>query len=674
MWPSPQRRERAKNSPKESGRALMGREEMVEEEKEEETEGVEQMEKVEGAKGAEKEADQPQKILDPFFELLASEEFWMTMDLTEDDYEEDPYADFRPRLISVRTPSPSITPPPSERSSATWSDEDRLSVEGSFPASSSASSHKSFPKIFQTFKKNLSEVTVDRSMYPSLYERVQISVQTEESWLQQKAARMKLRKSPSLELKEKQPDNLASKIRAKWVVNPEEPKLSVLYEMEFNEDFVNLFESPLRTLPSIGPPTILAYRKDHSFLDISLKDEDDLVPKCEFCGNDLPSFLSSMDIYSGNFRAKPNVHGCCCLQLQNLIDYINEEWQHIQSPEMELISISPHVSQASEAERMKAKERALQRKQEREMARQLAMMPVEPIIPVFEEEPKHVRTISYLLSALQKKVSIKHSTDIQISNFSITCCDSRKTGGKEMKKEFLEKCYKHGSKFLTSFPDGTTQILYPSGNLAIIQVPNKVDGFTCIVQEDSPTSPAILALLDSSGKSSCYHPNGNVWVYINLLGGQYSDQDGNRIRTWNWASSMPTSSYVSFKPVFLALNRYIGIRIIEQDKVFINFLAMGQQARISVGTKVMLHNPEEIPALRFLSGEDLLLFANLIKIRRLFHKMEGCLNFPSSHAWEKFKQPPYLSSISVKLLALCHNSGIKEDILATITKLVIEKY
>jgi hypothetical protein len=34
------------------------------------------------------------------------------------------------------------------------------------------------------------------------------------------------------------------------------------------------------------------------------------------------------------------------------------------------------------------------------------------------------------------------------------------------------------------------------------------------------------------------------------------------------------------------LNRYVGVRILEQDKIAITFLAMGQQAQISVGTKV----------------------------------------------------------------------------------------
>lgn len=75
-------------------------------------------------------------------------------------------------------------------------------------------------------------------------------------------------------------------------------------------------------------------------------------------------------------------------------------------------------------------------------------------------------------------------------------------------------------------------------------------------------------------------------VYINILGGQYSDPAGNRVRAWNWTSSGSSSPFVSFKPVFLALNHYVGVRILEQDKISITFLAMGQQAKISVGTKV----------------------------------------------------------------------------------------
>ncbi|XP_052587280.1 glutamate-rich protein 6 isoform X2 [Peromyscus californicus insignis] len=578
-------------------------EEKTEAEEEEEEAAVAEAEGVEGAQGAQGEpgkqeeqgreevaASQQQDNFDPFAELLDDGDLWKTMDFSEGLFDDDLEL-FRPRLTSVVTPSLSATTRTSELSSPTWSEEELQPGEGS-PASSKASSHKTYPKIFQTFKKDLSEVTVDRTMYPSLYERVQISVQTEESWLQQISAQKQPQKVPSLETKVVQPETPAAKLRGKWVINPEERKLSILFETEFNEEFVKLFESHLRTLPSIGPPPILSYRKELPYPDINIEDEEELALKCEFCGSDLQAFPSDADIYSGQKRA------CCCLQLQNLLDYINEERLNIKRTKTDLISINPHAAHGSEVDRLKAKEKAIQRKQERQMARHFAIVSNEQSTPSSDEDSKHLKTISYQLSVdIPKKKIIEDTDDIQISNVSIFCCDSRKTCGKVMRNELLEKHYKNGIKFLTSFPDGTTQIFYPSGNLAIIQVPNKTNGFTCIVQEDTSSSPAILAVLDSSGRSSCYHPNGNVWVYINILGGQYLDQAGNRIRTWNWSSSMPASSFVSFKPIFLALNRYIGIRILEQDKVSINFLAMGQQARISVGTKVMfLSVPTEVPA------------------------------------------------------------------------------
>uniref|UniRef100_A0A8C3WX66 Glutamate rich 6 n=1 Tax=Catagonus wagneri TaxID=51154 RepID=A0A8C3WX66_9CETA len=497
--------------------------------------------------------------------------------------------------------------------------------------------------------------------------RIPISVQTEESWLQE----LSEKGIPSVK-KEDEPENLASKLREKWIINPDEPKLSILCELEFKEDFITLFEPSLRTLPSIGPPSILTFKQESSNLGITFKEEEEEnSPKCEFCGSDLRTFLSNMDV-STDYSSSDLTS--CCSYFQNLVDYIYEEKQKTQSSKAELISIDPHAAHGSEADRLKAKEKALQRKQEQQMAKHYEILTKEQT-SFSEENAKHFKTISYQLSVDIPEESHKEElidSQLDKKNVSIVCCDSRIACGKIVKNELFEKHYKHGNKFLTSFPDGTTQIFYPSGNLAIIRVPNKINGFTCIVQEDVPTDPAILAVLDSSGRSSCYHPNGNVWVYINILGGQYSDQAGNRIRAWNWSSSITSSPFVSFKPVFLALNHHVGIRILEQDKISITFLAMGQQARISVGTKVKLLNPKEIPALRYLNGDDLLLLASLIKIRRLFNKLEGCVNFPSSQVWEKLKQPSYLSSLSLKLIALCHNSGIKQDTMERIAAMIKE--
>ncbi|XP_007938394.1 glutamate-rich protein 6 [Orycteropus afer afer] len=575
---------------------------------------------------------------------------------------------FAPRVTSIASPSLSPTPPYSPCSSPTWS------KTSSSSWTSTIGSQKSFPKIFQSFRKDVSGVNLERIVYPSLYPGITTSVQTEESWLQYLSDRKQQeeKKTRPLLKKKAEPKSLASELRKKWVINPEEPKLKILYELEFKDDFMKLFAPSLKTLPSIGPPSILTYKPEITNLNITFKDEEEeLLPKCEYCGNDLRTFLSSMDFYP-----EPIKRDSCCIHFQNLVEYIYVEEQKNQSACAKLISINPHAAHGSEVDRLKAKEKALQRKQERQMAKHLTILADDE--PSFsEEDSRHLKTISYQLSVdiPEKEPTDESIFDFQVEtlNLPIICCDSRIACGKVIRDEILEKNYKHGSKFLTSFPDGTTQIFYPSGNLAIIRVPNKISGFTCIIQEDMSTNPAILALLDSSGRSSCYHPNGNVWVCINILGGQYSDQAGNRVRAWNWSSSVASTPFVSFKPVFLALNNYVGVRILEQDKISITFLAMGQQARISVGTKVKVPNPEEIPVLRYLSEDDFLLLASLIKIRRLFHKLEGCVNFPSSQVWNKLKQPSYLSSLSLKLITLCHNSGIKQDMMATITGIINEK-
>ncbi|XP_005393070.2 PREDICTED: glutamate-rich protein 6 isoform X2 [Chinchilla lanigera] len=647
-------------------------EELEDEELEDEELEEEEMEeeKVEGAKveeGAEVEEEEAAAV------TFREDDLWTVFNLgdkeedeLEEEWDESVRLEPRPRLISVV--SPSLSPTHSEPSSPTWS----ASLSETPPSETSpsrVSSQQSFPKIFQTFRKDMSEVKVDRNMYKNLYPGIPMAVQTEESWLQDLSEKKSQTKKPIPQVKEATPEDLASSLREKWVINPEETKLSILCELEFKDDFIALFEPSLRTLPSVGPPTILAYRQEQSNLDINLKEEE-LSPTCEFCGSDLREFFSSVDcIYS-----EPEACTSCCPRFQNLIDYICEEKRKIKSAKPELISIKPHEAHGTEIDRIKAKEKALRRKQERQIARHFAAVRESTNASV--EDSKNVRTISYQLSVdiPERKSPDDEPFYFQLiqSNMSIVSCDSRKACGKIVRNELFEKHYKNGIKFLTSFPDGTTQIFYPSGNLAIIQVPNKIKGFICIVQEDTPTNPAILAVLDSSGQSSCYHPNGNVWVYLNIIGGQYSDQAGNRVRAWNWSSSTTSSPLVSFKPVFLALNHNIGMRILEQDKICITFLAMGQQATIRVGTKVKLPHPEEIPVLWYLSGEDLLLLASLIKIRRLFHKLERCMNFPSSQIWEKLKQPSYLSSLSLKLVALCQNSGIKEDKLTAITDIVNE--
>lgn len=69
---------------------------------------------------------------------------------------------------------------------------------------------------------------------------------------------------------------------------------------------------------------------------------------------------------------------------------------------------------------------------------------------------------------------------------------------------------------------------------------------------------------------------------LNTAGGQCLDELGRRVRRWCWSSLGFTST--PLHPVFLSLNRTVGVRVLGKEQVFVSFLAGGQQAKFSVGS------------------------------------------------------------------------------------------
>ncbi|NWQ82165.1 ERIP6 protein, partial [Columbina picui] len=129
---------------------------------------------------------------------------------------------------------------------------------------------------------------------------------------------------------------------------------------------------------------------------------------------------------------------------------------------------------------------------------------------------------------------------------------------------------------------------YPSGNLAII-VAREKNQLICIVREDKPSTGEIQAVFSSSGRSACYYPNGSVWITTSAQGGQYLDRAGSRLRRWTWPNSTASPGpQVPLSPTFISLNQHVGVRILGQDKITVSFLAMGQQAKFNVGTRVQV--------------------------------------------------------------------------------------
>lgn len=65
---------------------------------------------------------------------------------------------------------------------------------------------------------------------------------------------------------------------------------------------------------------------------------------------------------------------------------------------------------------------------------------------------------------------------------------------------------------------------------------------------------------------------------LDTSGGQCYDEVGARMRQWIWTSPTP------LLPVFLSLNKMVGVRVLGKEQVFVSFLARGQQAKFSVSS------------------------------------------------------------------------------------------
>ncbi|XP_041804918.1 glutamate-rich protein 6 [Chelmon rostratus] len=219
--------------------------------------------------------------------------------------------------------------------------------------------------------------------------------------------------------------------------------------------------------------------------------------------------------------------------------------------------------------------------------------------------------------------------------------------------EFRQKYYSNGMKFLTVFPDGSAQVFYPSGLLALVVVVTEEDGRVCIVYDDSDaTHQPIRAVFQSDGRATCYHSNGNIWLALNRSGGQCLDEEGARLRQWSWSSL--SLNPAPLHPVFLSLNRTVGVRVLGREQVFVSLLARGQQAKFSVGTCCAQGGCKKNKAASGPSilKEELLVLAARVRIHLAFQHLHQCLTTPTRPWLPKTTRTPRLHVVAQRLLSV----------------------
>ncbi|XP_072897697.1 glutamate-rich protein 6-like isoform X4 [Hemitrygon akajei] len=438
------------------------------------------------------------------------------------------------------------------------------------------------------------------------------------------------------------------------------------------------FGSCLYTLPSIGLPTILAYKYESREKPIDFKALSPEVTEiqlqkvakfegagdywlwnrngaktngfthCRFCGKIFKPLPTHGQI-SGETSELP----FCCKQHQDLFEFLMDEEEQLHLKfQSEEIDISPHLPHGSLLERQRAKEKTAMRLHKRTMEKYLKKAKETAQKP--SSGSKRQTTISFRLSTSKdvKNLNKPKEDEAKWDAIFTEVVDETFCWHKDLPLSFLVKNYRNGNRFLTTFADGTAQIFYPSGNLAIQIFIDTEKKMTCVVQQDRADDPAIQAIFTSYGRCTCYHPNGMVWVNTNAFGGHYADECGIRLRRWFWRDPSSPLNFTPFKPIFISLNKNIGVRIIEQQRIFLTFLAMGKQAKFNLGVNLEFKTPTTQSFTNsWLTEADLHLQNSWLKVQKIINKLCVALNFPSNDP-EKIALPLYLETRQQKLAQL----------------------
>ncbi|XP_062051152.1 glutamate-rich protein 6B [Lepus europaeus] len=196
--------------------------------------------------------------------------------------------------------------------------------------------------------------------------------------------------------------------------------------------------------------------------------------------------------------------------------------------------------------------------------------------------------------------------------------------------------YPNKKVFQILFPDGTGQIHYPSGNLALLILCTQVSKFTYIVLEDS-TETWLRALINNSGSATFYDDNRDIWLNLSSNLGYYFPK-GKHTKAWNWWNLGIHVHTPPVQPISLKINRYIKVHIRSQDKIILHFIHEQKRICLNLGTRYKLTTPEvlcEMGKTAILQVEPGLMVR---KIQTLLRRMSRALNSLPVRDLEKFAE------------------------------------
>ncbi|XP_072618639.1 glutamate-rich protein 6B [Vulpes vulpes] len=194
--------------------------------------------------------------------------------------------------------------------------------------------------------------------------------------------------------------------------------------------------------------------------------------------------------------------------------------------------------------------------------------------------------------------------------------------------------YPSETVFQVLLPDGSGQIHYPSGRLAMLILSTKDREYTYIILDDSEER-YVRALINNCGHATFYDENGEIWLSMSQNLGYYFPK-GKHQKAWNWWNLTLHVHAPPVQSISLKINRYIKVQIRSQDKIAFCFRHQKKHVCLNLGTKYKFIMPEVLSEMRQKAILEVECGSTARKIQILLGKMSRILNFLTIPDLEKF--------------------------------------
>ncbi|XP_059935751.1 glutamate-rich protein 6B [Mesoplodon densirostris] len=246
---------------------------------------------------------------------------------------------------------------------------------------------------------------------------------------------------------------------------------------------------------------------------------------------------------------------------------------------------------------------------------------------------KYKDTILWIMKKRESKNPLPPSTPLPGSpgcvSLSPTFCHVHQGDGKII-------LYPSEIVFQILFPDGSGQIYYPSGHLALLILSIKEEKFTYIILEDSENM-CVRALINNSGHATFYDENGNIWLNLSPNLGYYFTRDKYQ-KAWNWCDLNLHIHAPPVQPISLKINQYIKVQIRSQDKIIFRFIHKKKHICLNLGTKYKYITPAVLSKMKKKAVLEMEFSSTARKIQILLGKMRKIMSILTISDLECFIQ------------------------------------